>query len=189
MKYQIAIFALLIILIPLLTGCELKPEDHWPVLTAETVSADFTINVTLIEELGIIQFQVANDHADLDLDIRSYNANQGWDVKVILQSIDKYSTNWAIPTSPTSYGESLPMDPSTTRFENIIGEYIDGKPPQGTSRIKFSVYPGWFPTTFEDWVQGSTITDSYVYNYMVIIEDMDGRTDSWEFSISSTLAM
>lgn len=189
MKYQIAIFALLIILLPLVTGCELKPEDQWPVIAGQTLSANFTINVSQSAELGIIQFKVARDFFDLSLDIRSFNANQGFDVKLILQSIDWYFTDYSNPNLPMSYGATLPMEPGTTRFENLFGEYIGGTPPQGTTRIKFTVFPGWFPTTFADWVSGTAIIDKYVYNYIVIIEDMDGRTDSWEFFITSTLAL
>lgn len=174
MKYTIARFAFVLILIPFLLGCELKPEDKWPVIAGEAVDANFTITVTIIEDMGIMQFSVVKDHIDMTLDIRSYNANQGYDVKVILTDIVKCP------------GGSLGMT-ETARFEDLIGTYIDGKPPQGVSRIGFSVYPGWFPLSLTDWFDGVNITSSYTYYYIVIIEDMDGRTDSWEFQIRSTL--
>lgn len=175
-RYTIARFAFVLILIPLLLGCELKPEDKWPVIAGEAVNADFTIKLTMSEDLGIMQFSVAKDHVDVTLDIRSYNANQGYDVKVILTDIVKCP------------GGSLGMT-GTARFEDLIGTYIDGKPPQGVSRIGFTFYPPWFPLSLADWFDGVNITNGYTYFFIVIIEDMDGRTDSWEFQVSCTLAL
>jgi len=172
----------------LLTGCELTPEDQWPVIAAEAVDANFTITVTQNQELGIVLFRVGKDSFDLTLDVMSYNANQGFDVNLVLKSIDKYATDYA-GSDLVSQGGPFMTESSTTRYADVIGEYISGTPPQGIARIVVTNSPPWFPTSFGDWVSGTSITDKYVYNYIVTIQDMDGRTDSWEFSITSALAL
>jgi hypothetical protein len=84
---------------------------------------------------------------------------------------------------------SLPGSATAETMDGMVGEYIEGSPPQGVTEIKFSFKPEWFPTTYGDWVNGTVVSDKYVYYFVVIIEDMEGRTDSWDFSVTSTLTM
>jgi hypothetical protein len=56
----------LLILIPFIMGCELKPEDKWPVIVGQVLDADFTVKVTIVEELGLAQFKVAKEWVDVN---------------------------------------------------------------------------------------------------------------------------
>ena len=186
-KYKIAGFVLILIIVPLLMGCELTPEDKWPVLVDEIVDADFTVSVTEIEDLGLLQFKVVKERVDLTLDIRTFNANQGFKVEIILQDIQQNFTDYTNPTAPVSYSALMGFIETFKRV-SVTGEYIDGSPPQGVTELTLYFTPSWFPVTFTDWINGAIITDSYIYYFLVIIEDMDGRTDSFEFQLTSRLA-
>lgn len=186
MNYKFMKLAFLLILIPFLMGCNIKPDDKWPVIVSDTIDANFTVIMTIPEDFPIPFFTISKDTVDMTIGIRTYNANQGWDVKIILENIIKHSTDWENLATPIDYVSNLGLS-ETLRLDNITGEYISGNPPQGITEIRFYFTPGWLPLTYNDWIQGTTMVDRYEYFYVLIIEDMGGLTDSWEFIIVSTL--
>lgn len=187
-NYKFLKLAFLLILIPFLMGCNIKPEDQWPVIVNENIDANFTVIMTIPEALPIPFLTIAKDTVDMTIDIRSYNANQGWDVKVVLEDIIVYATDWGDLTLPIDSIGKLGIT-ETYRIENVIGNYISGNPPQGITEIKLYFTPSWLPLSFNDWIQGTIKVDRYEYYYILIIEDMGGLTDSWEFVIVSTLVI
>ncbi len=187
-KYKYVKLAFLLILIPYLMGCNIKPQDQWPVIAYEEIDANFTVVMTIPEDFPIPFFSIAKDSVDMTIGIRSYNANQGWDVKVVLEDIIVHTTDWADLSAPIDGISNLGTS-ETYRIENVIGEYKGGNPPQGISEIKLYFTPCWLPLSFNDWFQGTVKVDRYEYYYVLIIEDMGGLTDSWEFVIVSTLVI
>jgi hypothetical protein len=179
MKYPIARYGLLILLIPFLISCQMKPEDKWPVITSHTVTADFTITAKNVS--GIFQFTVKDRSADLKFQIRTYNANQGWKTKVILEGVDRYIGGSVV---------SLPIT-ELSALDGLTGTYVtnSGHPPQGVVELSLTFEPNYFPLTLDEWFNGTTLTNQYIYHYRLIVEDMGGRTDTITFNIVSTLSI
>lgn len=186
MNYKLMKLAFLLILIPFLMGCNIKPEDKWPYIEYEVVDADFTVIMTIPEDFPVPFLSISKDYVDMTIGIRSYNANQGFDIKVILEDVIVYATDWADLAAPVDLITHLGLT-ETFNIENVVGEYIDGNPPQGTSEIKFYFTPEWLPQSYNDWIQGTVKVDRYEYFYVFIVEDMGGLTDSWDFIIVSIL--
>lgn len=188
MNYKFMKLAFLLILIPFLMGCNIKPEDKWPVIVSDNVDANFTVVMTIPEDFPVPFFTIGKDTVDMTIGIRTFNANQGWNVKIILEDVIVYATDWADLTLPIDSVGNLGVT-ETLRLERIVGDYISGNPPQGITEIRFYFTPSWLPLTYNDWIQGTVKVDRYEYFYVLIIEDMGGLTDSFEFIIVSTLVI
>lgn len=210
MRYPIAKFGLLVFLIPLLMSCNIEPEDKWPVITDWSADCDLNVHVTAITPFGF-EWNIPKERVDVKVKVRTYNANQGFKVTVILERLRREFT----------YGgeegdEDYPFDMFQTPvdnpiddphgdptevivFDNLAGTYVpnSGKPPQGVTELSFFFYPNWTPYFVRDWyvpadpVAGTAdfFVFSYVYRWKVIVEDSGGRSDWFTFTKESTLVI
>ncbi len=199
MKYQLIGFALVILLIPLVMGCQITPEDKWPLITHWETTANFDVTLKLGEALGIPQLTIPDRTIGLTIDVQSFNANQGFDVTIFLERIDRGYTVYNQAMMPgDSFQQSLPI---TEIFHEgpVFGTYLSGNSPQGVTELVMTVYPDYFPLSISDWIDYETnpdtgaleginsVTDRFIYLFRVVVKDQGGRSDSFTFDVYSNL--
>jgi len=197
-KYQLIRFALVLLLIPLVMGCQITPEDKWPLITCWEVTADFDVTLTIEQTLGIPQLKIPDRTIALTIDVQSFNANQGFDITIFLERVDKQYTEFAGSLPGGSDTESLPI---TEIFHEspVFGTYLSGRSPQGVTELKLTLYPCFFPLSVSDWIDYNTdpdtgaylglnsISDRFIYLFRVVVKDQGGRSDSFTFDVYSNL--
>ena len=197
--------ALVLLVLPLImlvnTGCndEWFPEDQWPLITHWEHSENLTVNVDLIKPYGIPQLKIPNRQIDMIIDVRSFHAEQPYNVWIFLQHVEQditfYSNN--LPAYST---KNLLGITETHYEERIYPSYVidSGTPPQGIGQMELFFTPEYFPLTLSEWIgfsinpdTGATlidyVVDRYVYEFRVVVEDQDGRSDTFEFDVISEL--
>ncbi len=196
-------YALILLVIPFLmafnTGCndEWGPEDKWPKITHWEHNENFDVTLKILKPFGIPQLKLPNRTVNMKIQVRSFHADQEYTVRVFLEQVDwmytAYSNN--APAGTTSVG--LPVT-GIYWDDAVVGTVISGKPPQGTAELEFFFEPSYFPLAIDDWlsytqdpVSGAMdidwVTDRYIYHFICVIEDKDGRTDSFGFTVISEL--
>ena len=197
MKRLTAGLALVLILVPFLASCEIRPEDKWPNITDHEVTADFDVTLELLEQIGVPTLKIPNREVELTIDLVTYHMNQGFTVKIFLYEVAQVITYYEdnLPGDTTS--GVLPVS-EVHRRDNVIGSDIGGgHPPQGTTQLSLKYTPCFFPDALGDWISYSIsdqggfqinwITDRYIYYYRVIVEDAEGRSDTFTYQIISEL--
>ena len=58
MRHQFVLVGLLLLLIPYLLGCEVKPEDKWPVVTTFEIQADLDVHVKIDKNSDALYFRL-----------------------------------------------------------------------------------------------------------------------------------
>lgn len=195
MKRLTAGLALVLILIPFIASCEIRPEDKWPNITTHEVAANFDVTLEILEAIGAPRLTIPDRTVDLSIDIVTYHTNQKFTVKIFLyevvQTVTFYESN--LPTNTVCV--SLPIT-EVHRADEVTGTVLGGgHPPQGKTQLRLFYTPDFFPTALSDWISYSItdkiqinwITDRYTYNYRVIVEDAEGRSDTFDYSIISQL--
>jgi len=204
-KKTIVKYGLLLLVLPVLMalnmGCNnaFGPDDQWPVIVSWKHSENFDVTLKIIKPYGIPQLIVPNREIDLTFYVRSYHATQPFTVRVFLKGVEQ---------EVTLYNDNLPGGPAIRNlpiteiavFDNYVGTYVagSGNKPQGVAELKFGVIPDFFPVNVSDWVQIDTddetgavsiaeITERYIYNFLVVVEDSEGRTDTFCFNVISKL--
>jgi hypothetical protein len=201
-KYSITRYALILLLVPLFilnVGCEITPEDQWPVITSWDVSANYDVTLTIVKPYGIPQLTVPDRNIKITVDVRTYNASQAWDARIFLESVDQVYTQYENNLPGSQYQTTLPVT-ENYRIEGVAGDYVanSGKPPQGVVELVLNWAPQFFPLSVNDWLIYSTdqttgglvvdkISDRYVYRFRVILFDQGGRSDSFTFDVYSIL--
>jgi len=190
-RYTILIVGLLLLLVPLLVGCELKPEDQWPVIAGWQVTANLDCAAKLDKKTNIVTLTLpASTAINLKIDVRTYNANQAFKVTVINQSLRRdFMTGEPPEYFPFYWTQGDPTVPSTLDW--IHAGYVtgSGRPPQGLAEITLGYSPA-FPTSLSDWwLGGTTVVNRYSWSFLVIVEDAGGRTDTFEFSEASNMKL
>jgi len=190
-----------LILLPLwLIGCDdgdiIAPDDKWPVLLNCTQTSNLDVNLTIVEGYGIPQLKVNNRTIAFTVDVRSYHVSQEWQVYLFLEGVTQKLTVYTDNLPGQQVKGTLPIT-EAVYYDHVIGTYLGGTPPGGTIQLSLTFDPGWFPTAVPDWINYEidpevgliiySVTDSYTYNFRVVVEDLDGRTDSKTFSAVSTL--
>jgi hypothetical protein len=188
-------------------GCQFEPEDKWPVIVTWDVSAN--LNIKCSRKGGVITLKVPDSKVDVFVDVRTFNANQQFTVKTLLQRVRKEYTVY-YPGVYVSKFVDLPPDELTTPtddplddpftdptepfvWDGLVGTYQagSGHPPQGVTQLKYFFYPAWLPLYATAWYwtedRYPALANRYVYLFEVIIEDAGGRTDTFDFTLSSTL--
>lgn len=197
MKRLTAGLALVLILIPFLASCEFRPEDKWPNITTHEVTANFDVTLEILEAIGAPRLTIPDRNVDLSIDIVTYHMNQEWTVKVFLYNVNQVVTFYESNLPSGTVHNSLPIS-ETHRLDQVNGSVIGGgHPPQGTTRLSLAYTPDFFPTALSDWImytitdegklQIEYIVDRYIYYYRVIVEDSEGRSDTFHYSIISEL--
>ncbi len=197
MKYTIARYSLFLLLIPLLLfGCDrIGPEDKWPVVANVTVNANPNVTLEFIEGIGAPRLTVGNRNVEVQLDVRSFNAGQEWKVTTFLERVDRYWTTYDDNLPEASFSQKIAILESFYT-DHIVGSYQGGLPPQGTVRLTVHLALGWFPECIDDWISYSIIedkfvihwlTDRYVYYFRTVVEDLEGRSDTFTFELYSIL--
>jgi hypothetical protein len=195
-KRLIAGLALVLIVVPFLVSCEIRPEDKWPNITTYAVTANFDVKLEILKAIGAPRLTIPDREVDLSIDIVTYNANQKFTVKIflydVIQQVTYYEAN--LPTDTVYF--ALPIT-ETHRIDQVTGSYLGGgHPPQGKTQLNLFYTPGFFPTELADWInydviggmiQINWITDRYIYYYRVIVEDAEGRSDTFAYSVISEL--
>jgi hypothetical protein len=198
-KYSIARYALLLLLVPLLFfGCDrVGPEDKWPVITYYEIQGNPNVTLEFVEGLGVPRFTIANRTVDLIVDVRSFNAGQEWTVTTFLEGVTRKYTNYEDNLPNGSYTSDIAAT-SIYRADHLTGEYQGGVPPQGTMRLTMRLYLDWFPETVDDWISYTIdpetgdfiihwISDQFVYHFRMVVEDLEGRSDTISFDLYSIL--
>jgi hypothetical protein len=175
-------------------GCETKPEDRWPVITTWSVTADLTVSASIDTTSGLITVTPPDSKVKIHTVIRTFNANQQFTAKVVLQNVVKDYSN-IYPDGTVISETSVLTLSSLATWDGIVGTYVagSGQPPQGEVTIDLFVVPSFIPLSINDWyVKTPTFTELttlYTYNFLVIMEDMGGRTDTFDFTVYSTLSI
>ena len=213
MRYQTLFIGLLILLTSFLFSCSndpLQPEDRYPVVTNwAVIPTNLDINVDTTP-LGYL-LTIPDRSLKVTVNIRTYNANQQFTAHVILERMTRDFEIIDMVTGAVEEGaEDYPFDKFGTPtdepindphgdpteqidWDGLIGTYVanSGTPPQGVVEIKFFFIPKYLPMWSSDWYVTSgtlvKVTSHYEYNFKVIMEDMGGRTDSFDIPIGSTL--
>jgi len=200
MKYGLVLLVLPVMM-AMTVGCnnEMWPDDKWPQVVTWEHTENFDVTVELIKPFGVPQLTVPDRRVDVTCQVRSYHALQAYTIRVFLTGICE---------SVTSYNNNLPV--GSQKFEldiaetgvrdNVIGTYIagSGNLPQGVAEIAFFFEPVYFPLDVTDWIRlgvdpdtGAlfleSTSDRFIYHYRIVIEDQDGRTDTFEFDVVSQL--
>ena len=201
MNKTIVKYVLLLLVLPVLMalnlGCNnaFGPDDKWPVIVGWDHSEKFDVTLKIIKPYGIPQLEVPNRQIDLGVQVRSYHATQPYTIRVFLKGVEEDVTLYADNLPAANTVRNWPITEVAT-FDDYVGTYVanSGNKPQGVGQLTFSVVPDFFPTAVSDWVrvdmQTGTIlevSDRYIYNFLVVIEDSDGRTDSFCFNVISKL--
>ncbi len=197
-RYPIARLALILVLVPFLLSCEITPEDKWPEIVDTEINANLNVTLELLEGFGIPQIKVPNRQIEAKVTVRTYHGNQPWTVHVVLDGVrvDKTFYEGLIPTQTLQY--AVPVT-ETFLWENYTGSYLGGgHPPQGNVLLTLTFEPDYFPVYLSDWISfdidpdtgGLTINwinDRYYYDFVVIIEDAEKRSDTFDFTLISEL--
>lgn len=203
MRYPIARVALvlLVIMLPVMAGCQFTPEDKWPVVTYTNVAADFTVTLEIEKTYGIPRLTIPSPAVATTIGVRTYRMNQPWRVDFVLERVKQVLTvynEFGLPQA--QYEVALPVT-EIHRFDSVLGTpQPGGHPPQGTTELGLNFSVDWFPLGLEDWIQYGIdpvtgafkiywITDRYIYYFRAVVEDMDGRTDTFHFEIYSELVI
>lgn len=220
MKYQTLFIGLLILMIPFLMGCNdlVQPDDKYPVITNWNINPT-SLYVTVVGPPDYVLphiIPVPNPpRVDVTVDIRTYNANQQFTAKVVIERLTRELVyeDPASPTGTTWFEEDYPFDQfgmpvdnpiddphgdptETFIWDGLIGTYVanSGAPPQGVVEIKFFFEPSYFPVFLSDWIfthpdyPGLTVqVNRYKYNFKVILEDAGGRSDTFKFRLDSII--
>jgi len=178
-------------------GCNrIGPEDKWPVVSNVTINANLNVTLEFIDVIGAPRITVPNRTVGVQLDVRSFNAGQEWKVTTFLESVDRYWTTYEDNLPQISHHENIDILGSYYS-DHIVGSYQGGLPPQGTARLTVQLYLDWFPEATSDWIaytidgegnfQMQWLTDRYVYHFRSVVEDLEGRSDTFDFDLYSIL--
>lgn len=202
---------LLIVIMPILVSCNIQPEDKWPVITDWKCTGDLDVVFFTSDSIGIPQVSIANPRISVEVKVRTYNVNQDFTAKIVLERLRWEFFEIHPETGDIlSFEEDYPFDSMAMTFDNPIddphgdpteiieikgikGTYVanSGQPPWGETRLSFFFEPVWRPTLPIDWVGIDTKTQlqyttlRYVFLFKVIIQDAGGRTDSFKFQMTS----
>jgi hypothetical protein len=193
-------FIILTLLFPLfLFGCDdnfIEPDDKWPVITDWEVTSNLTVKLEILKGYGIPRLEVANRTIGFTLDIRSYSVSREWTVYAFLESVTKEYSLYTDNLPGAQVDEVLPITEAFV-WDHITGEYLGGTPPGGTIQLTLTMDPEWFPLSVPDWIDYDvdpelglvihSITDRYKYNFRIVVEDLDGRSDTTSFSVISPI--
>lgn len=215
MRYPIMRLSLLLLLVPLLMSCSIEPQDKWPVITDWTVTPG-NLNVELVgpPDYALPHIIVPEPQLKLEVTVRTYNANQTFTARVMIERIRREF--WLIDPltgalladgeedypfdyfttpvdEPVDFPHGDPTEPIV--WDGLKGEYVSGsgEPPWGETKISFFVRPNWFPIWKQDWLdydphyQLNKETNRYMYLFKVIMEDSGGRTDTFSFELHSII--
>ncbi len=195
-RYKIAYMVLLLVIVPLLGSCEVTPQDKWPVIVTYATPEGVICTLKIEETLGIPYIEYTLPELIVETDVRTYHSTQDFTVRIWQTDITR---------TMTMYEGGLPVGtvclvmPTDIRYEedHIKGEYISGDPPQGIVRLKLGLSDFPVPGSVTDWIDYEqletgglaleSITYQYVYHYRYMLEDAEGRTDTFEFSITIDL--
>lgn len=195
-RHKIAYMVLLLVIVPILGGCEITPDDKWPVIVTYATPDGVICTLKIEETLRIPYIEYTLPELIVETDVRTYHSTQDFTVKIWQTEISQ---------TMTLYEKGLPVGtvcvvmPTDLRYEydHVKGEYISGDPPQGIVRLKLCLGDFPVPGSVTDWVDYElveevglvleSITYQYVYHYRYMLEDAEGRTDTFTFSITIDL--
>lgn len=194
-RFRFAILGLIILLIPFVVGCEVGPEDKWPVVVGWTIESNLDVAAEQSEDFGIISLKLGSDTVKTTIQVRTYNVNQDFKFTFLLERLSSSTTEYAggFPT------DTIIADKTFSEFytiEHQKGTFKSGKQPQGIVEFALSFKPqfnfesiGNWLNTVDDPELGTIfyVTDYYDFRYRVIVEDADGRTASFYFDVTSKL--
>jgi len=179
-------------------GCQITPEDKWPVIVGKTTPNNITVTMELGGILGII-VNIPDFTFEIKTNVRTYHANQDFTVRIWLMEVVEYYTPYLDNLPLGTQCRSQPSDWSYA-WSPVEGRYISGTPPQGI--VELAVKPDWVPVpgSVADWVEYErdpdtnaltlkSVTQKYVYHFRVLVEDAAGRSDSFTFEWTATLKL
>lgn len=191
---------ILTLLFPLfLFGCDdefVQSEDRWPTIVNWDVTSNLTVKLDILEGFGIPRLEVANRTIGMTVDVKSYHVSQEWTIYAFLESVTKQVSLYSNNLPGASVNQTLPVT-EIFHFKNVTGTYLGGTPPGGTVQFALTMEPEWFPLSVSDWVSYeideeagliiNSVTDRYIYNFRLVVEDLDGRSDTTTFAAVSPL--
>ena len=194
-------------------GLEPSEEEKWPVITdTRVITGDLNMKWKTINTPPGWQINPMSPEVTLEVDLMTCDIGQEFTAKVILQRIRREYNLFIPPNTLVGDGtDDYPFDLFNTHTDNpvddprgdpteewvidgIFGTYFagSGHPPQGKVTLSFKFEPDWLPILATDWWWLSDegyykLTNRYVYLFEVIIQDKGGRTDVYDFTMSSQI--
>ncbi len=198
MRYHVALLALIVLIVPMLVGCEITPQDKWPTITNWATTEDKKVVLTIDLTTLIPTLNLPPSGVDVIADVRTYHTNQYFTCIILTESWSRNKTVFVGGIPAGSVTNSWLGGPQF-RKERVQGTYVcdSGKPPQGTTRLALGMcYP--VPAGIQDWIGyhiegGRPVLDylgeRYTYNLRYLLEDAEGRSDTFTFSFSIELEL
>jgi len=199
-KYKTARYALFLsvfILIPWLIGCEsvIEPQDKWPVITDWELEYAYDVTLKLDKKTYFPKELILPDDYNtyLTMNVRTYHTGQAFTYKLILERVIGDITELDLVNGAFYTSVEGLLITETARIDHVLGTYVagSGHPPQGVTELSVFWEPGWFPTSLPYWYEttpnGIILHNRYVWNYTGVLEDADGRSDTFSFNLIANL--
>jgi hypothetical protein len=193
-RLKFALVGLLIPLIALLSSCNVGPPDKWPDIITWNLAYNYDTTLSF-NDAGLPTFSQIDPTADVNIQVRTFNVNQDFRISLSLDRAEEFVQVFD--------GNLIPIG-STTRVYQLnerhivnpaIGTYVPGSghPPQGITELGLFFEPELvgkerllvIQDPFTGSVQSIELTMKLTMYYTIIVEDLDGRTDSFEANFVS----
>jgi hypothetical protein len=171
-------------------GCQIEPEDKWPVVVGYETPAGITVTLKTVEVIGAV-IEVPDFTFEVTSQVRTYNANQDFTITLFLTDVAEIYTPYVGGLPMASQAVSHPSDLQCTS-DHVHGTYLSGTAPQGIVELVTSPEAIPVPGSVADWVHYYkneenkvvllSITQQYAYHFRYIVEDAEGRSDSFTFT-------